>query len=253
MRKLLLILTLLLSVGCVAEELAVAAAADLNFALRDIAEQYQHDTGNALKLSFGSSGNFFVQIQNGAPFDIFFSADVSYPQKLEQVGLAEPGTLFRYATGRIVLWVPNGSKIDLGKGIEVLLDPAIKKIAVANPAHAPYGRAAEEALKKAGMLDRVKNKLVLGENISQTAQFVETGNADIGIIAESLALSPTMKSEGRLFAVPVEWYSPIEQAAIVLKASGKKSQAKQFLDYLKTPKAQAIFRKYGFRVAPSDR
>jgi len=160
--RFLLICVLALGIGCSAEELAVAAASDLNFALKEIAQQYQHDTGNTLRLSFGSSGNFLVQIQNGAPFDLFFSADVSYPQKLEQAGLAEPGTLYRYAIGKIVLWVPRDSKLDLGKGIEVLFDPSIKKIAIANPAHAPYGRAAEEALKKAGLYGRVKDKLVMG-------------------------------------------------------------------------------------------
>ncbi|MGZ4814916.1 MAG: molybdate ABC transporter substrate-binding protein [Terriglobales bacterium] len=246
MHRILLIITLLFSLAASAEDLAIAAAADLNFALKDIAQQYRRDTGNTLKLSFGSSGNFFVQIQNGAPFDIFFSADVAYPQKLEQAGLAEPGTLYRYAIGKIVLWVPNSSKLDLAKGINVLLDPAIKKIAIANPTHAPYGRAAEEALKKSGVYDSIKDKLVLGENISQTAQFVHTGNADIGIIAESLAVSPTMTSEGRFVAVNTNLYSPIQQAAVVLKTSGKKANAKDFLDYLKRPAIQQIMKNYGF-------
>lgn len=242
----LLVALLLLSIGCSAEELAVAAAADLNYAMKEIAAQYQKDTGSTLRLSFGSSGNFFVQIQNGAPFDLFFSADVDYASKLEQAGLAAPGTLYEYAVGRIVLWVPNSSKLDLSKGIDVLLDPSIRKIAIANPQHAPYGRAAEQALKKAGIYDRIQGKLVIGENISQTAQFVETGNADIGIVALSLALSPAMKSEGRFMEVPGELYPPIRQAAIVLKSSKKIAAAKSFLEYLKRPEAQAIMQKYGF-------
>ena len=248
MQKLLLILALFASFGCSAETISVAAAADLNFAMKDIAQQYQHDTGNTLQLSFGSSGNFFIQIQNGAPFDLFFSADIGYPQKLAQAGLAEPGSLYRYALGKLVLWVPNNSKLDLSRGIDILLDPSIQKIAIANPAHAPYGRAAEEALKKAGLYDRIEDKLVFGENISQTAQFVETGNADIGIVAESLALSPTMKSEGRYVAVPTNIYTPLEQAAIVLKSSRKKDVTKQFLDYLQQPAARKILARYGFAL-----
>ena len=247
-RSLTFVAVLLIVLTASAEDLAVAAAADLNFALKDIAQQYQHDTGNTLKLSFGSSGNFFVEIQNGAPFDLFFSADVAYPQKLEQAGLAEPGTLYRYAVGKIVLWAPNNSKLDVAKGIDVLLDPSIKRIAIANPAHAPYGRAAEQALKKAGMYDRIKDKLVLGENISQTAQFIQTGNADIGIIAQSLAVAPTMKTKGRFVEVPGQLYSPIEQGVIILRSSSHKRAARQFLDYLKRAAVRQIMNKYGFAI-----
>ena len=248
MRRLLLTLTLLASLACSAEELSIAAAADLNFALKDIAAKYQHDTGNTLKLAFGSSGNFVVQIQNGAPFDLFFSADVGYPKKLEQSGLAEPGTLYRYATGKIVLWVPSNSKLDLRKGMEILLDPSVRRIAIANPAHAPYGRAAEEALKNAGLYDRVKDKLVMGENISQTAQFVQTGNADVAIVALSLATAPTMRPEGRYVEVAAGMYRPIEQAVVVLKISSKKSAAKEFLVYLQRKDIRDVLSKYGFSV-----
>jgi molybdate transport system substrate-binding protein len=239
----------LFAVSCAAEELTVAAAADLNFAMQEIATKYHNATGNTLKVSYGSSGNFFVQIQNGAPFDVFFSADVSYPEKLESGGFADPGTLLKYAVGKIVLWVPNGSKLDLLKGLQVVLDPAVKKIAIANPAHAPYGRAAEAALKKAGIYDRVKAKLVLGENISQTAQFVDTGNADLGILALSLAMSPTMKSRGRYTEIPTELYPPIEQGAVVINPSSHHDAAKQFLQLLKRPEYQAIFKSYGFASA----
>ncbi len=240
------------AVSCAAEELTVAAAADLNFAMQEIAKKYHDATGNTLKASYGSSGNFFVQIQNGAPFDLFFSADVNYPQKLEAAGVAEPGTLLKYAVGKIVLWVPNGSKLDLSKGIHVLTDSAVKKIAIANPAHAPYGRAAEAALRKAGIYDQIKSKLVLGENISQTAQFVDTGNADVGMIALSLAMSPTMKSRGRYVEIPTALYPPIEQGAAVINTSSHKDAAKQFLQLLKRPEYQAIFKSYGFG-APTER
>jgi molybdate transport system substrate-binding protein len=236
----------LLAVSCAAEELTVAVASDLNFAMQEIAKKYHDATGNTLKVSYGSSGNFFTQIQNGGPFDLFFSADVSYPQKLEAAGVAEPGTLLKYAVGKIVLWVPNSSKLDLSKGLQVLLDPAVKKIAIANPAHAPYGRAAEAALRKQGIYDRVKGRLVLGENISQTAQFVDTGNADIGIIALSLALAPTMKSRGRYVEVPVDMYPLIEQGAIVIKASPHNEPAKQFLKMLSQPEYQSVLKNYGF-------
>src|SRR4051812_46533236 len=130
------ILFCVLAASSFAEELNIAAAADLNFAMQEIAKQYQHDTGNSLKVSYGSSGNFFVQIKNGAPFDLFFSADIDFPRKLEAAGQGQPGTLYKYATGKIVLWVPNGSKLDLSKGLNVLLDPAVKKLALANPKHA---------------------------------------------------------------------------------------------------------------------
>lgn len=248
MRKLFLLLVLLISAACAAEELSVAAAADLNFALKEIAQRYHVDTGDTLKLSFGSSGNFFVQLQNGAPFDVFLSADIAYPEKLAQAGLADPQTLSPYAVGKIVLWVPKASKLDLKKGMAVLLDPSISKLAIANPAHAPYGRAAEEALKKSDLHGRVQSKLVLGENIAQAAQFVQTGNAEIGIIAESLALSPTMKEAGRFVEVPENLYAPIRQGAVVLKSSPHTNAAKAFLDYLKRPAAQQIMEKYGFSL-----
>jgi molybdate transport system substrate-binding protein len=228
------------------EELSVAAAADLNFAMRDIASQYQRDTGHTLKVSYGSSGNFFTQINNGAPFDLFFSADSDFPHQLESSGLAEPGSFYQYATGRLVLWVPNGTKLDLSRGMNVLLDPSIGKIAIANPRHAPYGRAAEAALRKAGLFDRIESKLVLGENISQTAQFVETGNADIGLIALALASSPALQSRGHYMEVPAGLYAPLQQGAIVLKGSSNKELAKQFLEYLKRPEIQTILHKYGF-------
>jgi molybdate transport system substrate-binding protein len=251
MRKLALLL-LLVSAGCVAEDLSVAAAADLNFALKEIAQQYQRDTGNSVKLSFGSSGNFFVQLQNGAPFDIFLSADIDYPQKLANAGLADKATLYRYAVGKIVLWIPKNSKLDLKKGMTVLLDPSITKIAIANPAHAPYGRAAEEALKKADLYDRIQSKLVLGENISQAAQFVQTGNAEIGILAESLASSPAMQSAGHHVEVPADLYTPIQQGAVVMKSSPHQQAAKTFLDYLKRPGTRKIMKKYGFSVPAAN-
>ena len=155
-----------------AQEITVAAAADLQFAMQDVAARFQQRTGKSVKATYGSSGNFFQQIQNGAPFDMFFSANLDYPKKLEAAGLIEPGTFYPYANGKIVIWVKNESKLDLKSGMKVLLDPSVKKIAVANPQHAPYGQAAVAAMQKASIYDKVKDKFVLGENISQTASFV---------------------------------------------------------------------------------
>src|SRR5438128_4622469 len=175
--------------------LNIASASDLQFAMNELAASYEKQSGVKLNLTFGSSGNFFAQIQNGAPFDIFFSADSDYPKKLEQAGLIVPASIHPYAVGRIVLWSPADSKADPAKsGWNSLLDPSVQKIAIANPDHAPYGRATLEALKKSGLYDRVKEKLVFGENISQAAQFVQSGNAQVGILAESLALSPSFAS-----------------------------------------------------------
>lgn len=231
---------------CSAQELTVAAASDLQSVFPEIAARFQKDTGHGVKLIFGSSGNFFAQIQNGAPFDVFFSADIDYPRKLEAAGLTEPGTLYSYAMGKIVLWVPNSSKLDLTHGLQALLDPSVKKIAIANPQHAPYGRAAEAAMRYAEIYDQVSGKLVLGENISQTASFVASGGAEAGILALSLALSPSMKERGSYVEVPASEYPAIEQAAVVLKSSPQKELARQLLAYLKTPAIQELMRSYGF-------
>ena len=234
-----------------AGELKVAAASDLTFAFKDVGARFEKQTGNSLKLTYGSSGNFFSQIQNGAPFDLFFSADVSYPQKLEAAGLTEPGTIYDYATGKLVIWVPNASKLDLSRGLSVLLDPGIRKIAVANPQHAPYGAAAVAALHHAGIYDQVKDKFVLGENISQTAQFVQSGNADVGLLALSLALAPAMKTSGRYVEVPASDYPPLIQAGVILKSSRNKELANQFLKFLREPGTVALMEQYGFAV-PRD-
>src|SRR5271156_1039185 len=234
-----------------AGELKVAAASDLTFALKDVGARFEKQTGNSLKLTYGSSGNFFSQIQNGAPFDLFFSADVSYPQKLEAAGLTEPGTIYEYATGKLVMWVPNASKLDLSRGLSVLLDPSIRKIAVANPLHAPYGVAAVAALRHVGIYDQVKGKLVLGENISQTAQFVQSGNADAGLLALSLALVPAMKATGRYVEIPASDYPPLIQAGVILKSSRNKELANQFLKFLKESGTVALMAQYGFTL-PKD-
>src|SRR5258705_1957076 len=230
------------------QQITVAAAADLQFVLQDVAARFQKETGKTLKLSFGSSGNFFQQLRNDAPFDMFFSANRDYPKKLEASGLTEPGTFYQYATGKIVVWVPNESKLDLSSGLQSLLNPAIRKIAIANPQHAPYGQAAVAAMKKENVYDKVADKLVLGENISQTASFVVSGAADAGVVALSLALSGNMKDKGRYAEIPRGDYPPIEQACVILKSSKQKATAQAFLDTIKTPAVAELFRTYGFEV-----
>jgi molybdate transport system substrate-binding protein len=238
--------------GAVAEEITIAAASDLSFAFREIVAEYENTTGNHVRLTLGSSGNFFAQIQNGAPFDLYFSADISYPRKLEEAGLVVPGSLYPYAIGRIVLWTGNESHLDLSKGLEILREPTIKKIAIANPKHAPYGRAAVAALEHAQVYDRVKDKLVLGENISQTAQFVESGAADVGIIALSLALAPPMQAAGHYWEIPADAYPPIEQGAVILMGGKHQEIAKTFLSFVQGAEGQAMMKRYGF-VVPSSR
>jgi len=247
MKTALIILTLAVCSATVgAQEITVAAASDLQFVMTELAGRFQKETGKTVKLTFGSSGNFFQQIQNGAPFDVFFSANLDYAKKLESAGLAEPGTLYEYATGKIVIWVPKDSKLDISAGLAGLASPAVKKIAIANPQHAPYGEAAVAALKKEGVYDKVADRFVLGENISQTASFVVSGAADVGIVALSLALSPTMKDKGRYVEIPATDYPAIEQACVVIKASKEKETAKAFVNSVKTPAAAELLRTYGF-------
>ena len=246
-----LLLASQLSGTAAAQELRVAAAADLQFVLQDVSARFQKETGHKVELTFGSSGNFYSQIQNGAPFDMFFSADVDYPAKLEAVGLVEPGTLSQYATGRIALWVRKGSRIDIGQGLPILADARVRKISIANPEHAPYGRAAVAAMRHEKVYDKVRDRLVLGENISQAAQFVESGNADIGILALSLVLAPPLKSQGTYYEIPTSFYPTIDQAVVILKSSKQKDIARQFLSFLRRPDIAEFMRANGLTVPES--
>jgi molybdate transport system substrate-binding protein len=244
------VIALSLASAARAQEIRVAAAADLKFAMQDLAAQFEKQTGTKVDVTYGSSGNFFSQLQNGAPFDLFFSADIDYPRKLEVAGIAEPGTLYEYAIGRIAIWTPADSKVDVTSlGWKTLLDASVQKIAIANPEHAPYGRAAVAALQKAGIYDQVKSKLVYGENISQAAQFVQSGNAQTGIVAMSLAVSPGMK-DGKRWEIPADMHPPIEQAAILLKNATNKDAARAFLEFVKSKTGRAMLANYGFTFSP---
>jgi molybdate transport system substrate-binding protein len=249
---LVVILSSLLPVACAqsaSSEIVIAAAADLNAPLTDIAEAYQNKSGVKVKLSFGASGAITQQIQNGAPFDIFFSADMDYPKKLITAGEADTDTLYEYAVGKLVLWAPADSPLDIEqKGMEILLDPAVKKIAVANPQHAPYGRAAIAALKHAGLYDRVVDRLVMGENVSQAAQFAESGNAQVGFVALAHAAAPAMHGKGKYAVVPADYYPPLAQGVVVLSHSQHKKEASEFLTFMKTHEAGMILQKYGFTL-----
>jgi molybdate transport system substrate-binding protein len=229
-----------------AQDLTIAAASDLQAVLPAIAAQFEKETGHKVALTFGSSGNFYTQIQNGAPFDVFMSADIDYPKRLEQSGLAERGSLVEYATGRIVLWTRKDSGVDLKAGLASVADARVKRIAIANPSHAPYGRAAVAALRHEMLYDRVRSKFVLGENISQTAQFAQSGNAEVGIVALSLALGQTLSNDGTYVEIPADFHPPIEQAAVVVAKSTKKDLARQFVDLLKQPATAKLLQSYGF-------
>jgi molybdate transport system substrate-binding protein len=234
-----------------AQAVKVAAAADLKFAMVELASQFEKQSGVKLDVTYGSSGNFLTQLQNGAPFDLFLSADSEYPKKLEAAGLTEPGTLREYAVGHIVIWTPSDGGINAAKdGWKSLLDQRVKKIAVANPDHAPYGRAAVAALKKAGIYDQVKDKLVYGENISQAAEFVQSGNAQVGIVALSLVLSPAMQNGGR-WEIPADSYPAMKQTVVLLKASKNKNAARQFLDFVSGSQGREIMQRFGFTVPAS--
>jgi molybdate transport system substrate-binding protein len=248
-----LLFALLAFQSAAAQEVRVAAAADLKFALDELGMHYEKQTERHIAVSYGSSGNFFAQIQNGAPFDLFLSADIEYPRKLDAAGLAEPATLYEYALGRIVIWMPTDTRTDLAKlGWKALLDPGIEKIAIGNPEHAPYGRAAVAALRSAGIYEQVRAKLVYGENIAQAAQFVASGNAQAGILALSLALSPPMR-EGKRWDIPANMHPPIEQAAVILKSAKDKDGARAFLTFLRSAEARKILESYGFRPPAPDR
>lgn len=254
MKKLLLLgLFFCLAAFAPAEDITVAAAADLNYAMKDLASRFEQKAGNKVTLTFGASGNLYAQIQNGAPYDLFFSADAEYPRKLAKSGLLDEASLRTYAIGHLVALV-HVPVVDVHSPAtaeqlrNLLLRADVKRIALANPEHAPYGRAAMAALERLGIKDKVASKLVLGENVSQAAQFVQSGNAQVGLISLSLALSPAMKQAGSSWEVPADAYPEMQQVAGIVAASKKKQAAQSFLAFVVSPEGKAVLKGYGFGV-----
>jgi molybdate transport system substrate-binding protein len=231
-----------------AREVSVAAAADLRFAFDDIAAAFRRQHPQiTVKVTYGSSGNFHAQLLNQAPFDLFLSADVQYPRELATQGLTLPGSDFVYAVGRIVVWVPAGSAIDVAAlGMESLRHPTVTKIAIANPQHAPYGRAAEAAMRSFGVYEAAKPKLVFGENIAQAMQFVESGNAQVGIVALALALAPAARDASRFWKVPLDKYPRMEQGGVIMKWARDADAARLLRAFLTESEGGMILRSYGF-------
>jgi molybdate transport system substrate-binding protein len=248
--RIFLALAALLNLACGSRPapLRIAAAADLRFALEDVIKSFREQHHEIMiEPSYGSSGNFYGQLLNHAPFDVFLSADLQYPQKLAQQGLTVPGSDFNYAVGHIVLWTSASSGIDVEHlGIDALRQPVVRHIAIANPAHAPYGRAAEAALHNLGVYDAVKDKLVMGENIAQTFQLAQSGAADAGIVALSLALAPGAAKQGRYWEIPATAYPPIQQGGVIMKWSAHQDAAQQFRTFLMSPEGRGILKRFGF-------
>lgn len=245
----LLVAALALPGAAHAERIAIAAAADLKFAMDDIVASFRKENpGQDVEVIYGSSGKFHTQLQQGAPYDLFFSADIAFPQELARSGLTA-SEVKPYAAGRIVLW---SASLDASKmTLEGLADARITRIAIANPKHAPYGKRAEEALRAAGMWEKVERRLVYGENIAHTAQFVQTGNAEVGIIALSLAVNPALAAKGGYWLIPENLHEPLEQGFVITRRAAGNALAKRFADYMGSRPARVVMTKYGF-VLPDE-
>jgi molybdate transport system substrate-binding protein len=240
------------SAGCASHQPAVpvriAAAADLRFALEDLDKAF-HQRHPEIQIvpAYGSSGNFYAELLNGAPFDLFLSADVEYPRRLAEKGLTIPSSEFVYAIGRIVVWTGRASGIDVeALKMDALRQPAVHHIAIANPQHAPYGRAAVAAMRSLGVYDAVQSNLVMGENIAQTFQLVQSGAAEVGIVALALARAPAAVDQGRYWEVPLSAYPRMEQGGVIMKSARNPAQAQTFRAFLMGQEGRAILKRYGF-------
>jgi len=249
LRPLLIACSLLFAAAAHAGKITIAAAADLKFAMEEIVTTFkQAHPADQVDVIYGSSGKFHTQIQQGAPYDLYFSADIAFPRALAKAGFAA-SEVKPYAFGRIVLWsaTADASKMTLAS----LTDPKIARIAIANPRHAPYGKRAEEALRASGLWEKVEPKLVYGENIAHAAQFVQTGNAQAGIIALALAINPELAKHGGYWLIPDKLHEPLEQGFIITKRAAGNTAAKRFADYMGSQPARAVMTKYGF-VLPGE-
>ncbi len=245
----LFICSLLLTWPALADKITVAAASDLKFAMDEIVIDFrQSHPGDAVDVVYGSSGNFHTQIQQGAPYDLFFSADIGFPRELAARGMAG-SEVIPYAVGRIVLW---STSLDATKmTLNSLADPKISRIAIANPKHAPYGKRAEEALRASGLWEKLESRLVYGETVVQAAQFVQSGSAQAGIIALSLASNPELAGKGGYWLIPPQLHQPLEQGFIMTKRAEGNPLAKRFADYMSSPSIRTVMRRYGF-VLPGE-
>ena len=243
------LLGLLLSFPVLAQTpLAIAAAGDLRGALEELKGRFEaQHSGVSLQLTFGASGSLTAQIQQGAPFDLFLSADMGFPEQLQKAGLVTEDGPFPYATGRLTLWVRKDLGLDPGKdGLGVLRSPKLRKIATANPQVAPYGRAGDAALRQAGLYDAVKPRLVFADNIAQAAQFLQAGSAEAGLISASQANHPVLRQDGFIWTLPSEAYPPLRQAGVLLKRTAHLEQARAFRAFLVGPEGQALLARHGF-------
>lgn len=241
-----LLCTLLLAVAAHADEVQVAVAANFTAPMKQIAVEFEKDTGHKAVLAFGATGKFYAQISNGAPFEVLLTADDETPVKLEKELLAAPNTRFTYAIGKLVLWSAKTGYVD-GQG-DILKKGDFKHLALANPKAAPYGAAAMEAMKNLGVLESIQPRIVQGENIAQTHQFVATGNAELGFVALSQVFKDGKVTSGSAWIVPAKLYAPIRQDAVVLAQGRNKPAATALMAYLKTDKARAIIKPYGYEL-----
>jgi molybdate transport system substrate-binding protein len=231
-----------------AEPLLVAAASDLTHSVEELGAAFAKAVpGAQVKFTTGASGNLFAQIKHGAPFDVFLSADLMYPGRLASEGAADGGSLTTYAMGRLAVWSLD-PRFDLKQGMRVFTDERLTRVAIANPDVAPYGKAARAALQSHGFWDAVKGKLVMGENISQTAQFVQTGNAQSGIVSYATVLAPKMKGVGSHYLVPDNGNAPIEQGAVITRHGKANPLAPRFMQFMQSPAARAILLRHGFTL-----
>ncbi len=245
MKQILIIIAFWIAMSAQAQTVKIVAAADLRYAMDEIVKDFKKtNSGANVEVIYGSSGNAFTQISNGAPFDLYFSADIVYPKKLKEAGLTLSDPKL-YAIGRIVLW---SASLDISKGLSVLAGNPNIKIATANPEHAPYGQRSVEALKFYRLYEKVEKQLIFGENISQAAQFCLSGNADAGLIALSLVLSPSMTNHGKYFLIDEKAHRPLEQAYAILNHAKGNKHAFAFAEFISSPAARLIFEKYGFTL-----
>ncbi|MBK9949602.1 MAG: molybdate ABC transporter substrate-binding protein [Nitrospira sp.] len=241
----LLLIATITATPAFAEQVLVAVAANFVPPFREIAIEFESATNHNVRVAAGSSGNFYSQIKNGAPFDIFFSADTERPKLLEDEGLGVKDSRFTYAIGRLVLWSPS---TDLIKGEETLRSKKFKRLAIANPKTAPYGLAAMQAMQKLELWESIQPKIVMGENLGQTMGFIESGNADLGFVALSQVMDLKIKGTGSLWAIPSNLHEPIKQDVILL-TKGKDSQAaKALMEFMVGPQAKAIIARYGYEL-----